>query len=75
MEKIAENIYEICSEVQTLAPPLCVLSIAVIAVAFLLPFESTHNFAKKVAPLCAVGLVLLIGATYLGKEWAGKIVF
>lgn len=42
---------------------------------FTIPSDESRQKAKKALPWVIIGVILIIGAVYMGKWLAGKIVF
>lgn len=75
MDKFAENIYNLCTEVQPYTYVLVIVSLLVVGVMFLIPSDECHVKAKKAVPWVIIGAIIILGAVYMGKWLTGKIVF
>ena len=75
MAKVAENILALLSAVVDYAYLLPVIGCFVVGVAYAIPSEGTHNFAKKFGPGIIIGTILAMGCIYIGKWGSGKISF
>ena len=75
MDKLAENIYNLCTEVQPYTYVLAVVAFLVIGIMFLVPSDESRAKGKKALPWVIVGVIVVLGAVYLGKWLTGKIVF
>lgn len=75
MDKFAENVYNLCTEVQPYTYVLAIVSLLVIGVMCVIPSNESRDKAKKAIPWVIVGVLLILGAVYGGKWLTGKIVF
>ncbi len=75
MDKFAENIYNLCTEVQPYTYVLAIVAFIVIGVMFVIPSEESRQKAKKALPWVILGVIIILGGVYLGKWLTGKIVF
>lgn len=75
MDKFAENIYNLCTEVQPYTYVLVIVAAIVIGVMFVVPSDESRQKAKKAVPWVIIGAILIIGAVYLGKWFTGKVTF
>ena len=75
MDKVAENIYNLCTEVQPYTYVLVIVAAIVIGAMFVIPSDESRQKAKKALPYVIIGAIILLGAVYLGKWLTGKIVF
>lgn len=75
MDKFAENIYNLCTEVQPYTYVLVIVSLIVVGVMFLIPSDESRAKAKKSVPWVIIGAIIILGAVYMGKWLTGKIVF
>lgn len=75
MDRFADNVYNLCTSVQPYTYVLAVVSFLIIGVMFTIPSDESRQKAKKALPWVINGVILIIGAVYMGKWLAGKIVF
>lgn len=75
MDKFAENIYNLCEAIIPYAPALAVVGFLMVGVMFAIPSDESRQKAKKTLAGVAIGMFFVIGAVYLGKWYAGKIIF
>lgn len=75
MGEFAANVYNLCVAVQPYTYVLLILAALVIGVLFAIPSEKTHEVAKKIAPFCLLGAIIILGAVHLGEWICGHIVF
>lgn len=75
MDKFADNVQALCEACQPYVWVLAVAAFLVIGVMLVIPSEKSHEAAKKAIPFVVVGLLLALGAVYLGDWIAGKISF
>lgn len=75
MDRFADNVYNLCTSAQPYTYVLAVVSFLIIGVMFTIPSDESRQKAKKALPWVIIGVILIIGAVYMGKWLAGKIVF
>ena len=75
MDRFADNVYNLCTSVQPYTYVLAVVSFLIIGVMFTIPSDESRQKAKKALPWVIIGVILIIGAVYMGKWLAGKFVF
>ena len=75
MEEFARNVTGLCSAVQPYGYLLAIVSALVLGGMLAFPSDDTHKAAKKIAPWVAIGIILFMGATSLGKWYADQITF
>ena len=75
MDKFADNIYKLCVTVQPYTYVLAIVSFIVIGVMFVIPSDESRQKAKKALPWVILGVILIIGAVYMGKWLTGQFVF
>ena len=75
MDKFAENVYNLCTAVQPYTYVLAIVSFLIIGVMFAVPSDESRQKAKKALPWVIIGVILIIGAVYMGCWLTGKIVF
>lgn len=75
MDKFAENVYALCKEVQPYTYVLAIVALLVVGAMFLFPSDETRQKAKKAIPFIIIGIIVMLGAVYMGEWITKKIVF
>lgn len=75
MDKFANNIYTLCSDVIPYTWALVIAALLITGVCMIIPSESTHQKAIKALPFIIIGSIVVLGSVYIGKYITGKISF
>lgn len=75
MDQFADNVQALCEACQPYVWVLVVAAFLVIGIMLIIPSEKSHEAAKKAIPFVVIGLLIALGAVYLGDWVAGKISF
>lgn len=73
MDKISENIVNICKAVQPSVVGLVVAAFLICGVAILIPSEKVQSVGKKGLPCVVIGSIIALGAVYIG-EWLFNLI-
>lgn len=75
MDKFAENINTLITELIPYTWVLAVAALLITGVMFIIPSEETHKKATRALPFIIIGSIVAIGAVYIGKWLVEKIAF
>lgn len=75
MSSFIQPIYNWIMEWKSLVTLLAGAVLFIVGIAYILPFESTKQFANKVLPYIVIGIGICFTAMTLVEEYAAKFVF
>lgn len=75
MDKLASNVVSVCNGMIPYVWALAGVALFIIGVAFIIPSEKSHHFAKTALPGVFVGTIVVVGSVYLARWLFGLISF